>query len=169
MKKILLTAAIFICCLSFAVNANAQVSVSVNIGSQPEWGPVGYDHVSYYYMPDIDAYYSIAEHRYIYNQGNNWVHATYLPARYSNYDVYHGYKVVINDRDPWLRDNDYRSRYANYRGRTDQVIIRDSKDEKYRKHWDKKWDKEEKKLDKQEEKERKHEDKEWKKGKKDKN
>jgi hypothetical protein len=165
MKKLILTAAIA-GCLSFTTNFSvAQVRLNINIGSQPEWGPIGYDYVNYYYMPDINAYYSIPEHRYIYYQDNTWVHSPYLPTRYSNYDVYHGYKVVINDRDPWLRDNDYRARYANYRGRTGQVIIRDSKDEKYRKHWDKQMDKDEKKMRKQDEKERKHEDKAWKKDK----
>lgn len=40
-------------------NAKAQVSLNINIGSQPVWGPTGYDHVDYYYFPDIDAYYYV--------------------------------------------------------------------------------------------------------------
>ena len=35
-----------------------------------------------------------------------------LPARYGRYDLYHSYKVVVNDRDPWLRNSYYRSHYA---------------------------------------------------------
>jgi hypothetical protein len=54
MKKIIITTAIFISLLSVKA-ANAQVSLNINIGSQPEWGPVGYDHADYYYMPDIDT------------------------------------------------------------------------------------------------------------------
>ena len=69
-----------------------------------------------------------------YYQNNNWVRTTYLPARYSNYDLYNGYKVVLNERDPWLRNNVYRVRYAKYKGRHDQVVIRDSHDAKYQKH-----------------------------------
>lgn len=56
MKKLILSAALLLSC--FAVKtASAQVSVSlgVNIGSQPAWGPVGYDYANYYYMPDIDT------------------------------------------------------------------------------------------------------------------
>ena len=37
----------------FSNFASAQVSVNVsfNVDAQPEWGPAGYDHVNYYYMP----------------------------------------------------------------------------------------------------------------------
>ncbi len=135
MKKLILATAILLSCLAIT-SAKAQIRVNVNIGSQPEWGPVGYNYANYYYMPDIDTYYSIPTHQYIYYQNNDWIRTSYLPSRYRNYDLYHGYKVVINDRDPWLRDNEYRERYANYRGRRDQIIIRDSPDERYRNHWD---------------------------------
>jgi hypothetical protein len=136
MKKLIFTAAILVCCLSIKVaDAQLRVNIGVNIGSQPAWGPVGYSHADYYYMPDIDAYYDIPTHQYIYYDNNVWVRRTYLPARYSNYDLYHGYKVVVNERNPWERDDVYRSRYANYRGRHDQVVIRDSRDERYRNHW----------------------------------
>jgi len=136
MKKLIFAAAILVSCFTFK-NAEAQIhfSVGVNIGSQPEWGPVGYDRVAYYYMPDIDGYYDVNAHEYIYLDGGVWVHRTYLPYRYRNYDLYHGYKVVINDRDPWRRNDVYRARYASYRGRRDQVIIRDSHDNRYRNHW----------------------------------
>jgi len=136
MKKLIFTAVILVSCLTFK-NANAQIhfSVGVNIGSQPDWGPVGYDHAAYYYIPDVDGYYDVSAHQYIYLENNVWVHRAYLPARYHNYDLYHGYKVVINDRNPWLRNSAYRTRYAGFRGRHDQNIIRDSHDARYRNHW----------------------------------
>nr|WP_294945427.1 hypothetical protein [uncultured Mucilaginibacter sp.] len=134
MKKIVLTTAIFFSALSFQA-AKAQISFSINIGSQPEWGPVGYDHADYYYMPDIDAYYDVPAHQYVYLENNSWVRRASLPARYSNYNVYNGYKVVVNDRTPWMRNSIYRAKYANYRGRTSQAIIRDSREAKYRNHW----------------------------------
>lgn len=136
MKKFLFTAAILISCAFFKpLYAQVHLSVGVNIGSQPEWGPVGYDHADYYYMPDIGVYYDVPAHQYVYYNNNAWVRAAYLPPRYRNYDIYHGYKVVINQPRPWVRDDIYRTRYANYRGRRDQVIIRDSRDERYRDHW----------------------------------
>lgn len=134
MKKLIFSAAILASCLSIKV-ADAQLRINVNIGSQPAWGPVGYSHADYYYMPDIDAYYDVPSHQYIYFENNAWVRRGYLPQRYVNYDVYNGYKVVVNERNPWERDNIYRTRYANYRGRHDQAVIRDSRDERYRNHW----------------------------------
>lgn len=136
MKKLVFAAAILFSGV-FIQKADAQVSVSLglNIGSQPDWGPVGYDHASYYYMPDIDAYYDVPAHRYVYLENNVWVHRTYLPTRYRGYDRYHGYKVVVNDRNPWERHDFYRTRYEGYRGRHDQAIIRESRDERYRNHW----------------------------------
>ena len=51
MKKILFAAAIIFSCLSVKqVSAQVHFSLGVNIASQPEWGPVGYDHADYYYM-----------------------------------------------------------------------------------------------------------------------
>jgi hypothetical protein len=118
MKKILFAAIILMGCLSFR-SANAQVGfrLNINIGNQPEWGPTGYDHVDYYYMPDVDAYYDVPTHQYVYYENNAWVHRTYLPAQYRNYDVYNGYKVVVNRPNPWLKNAYYRNTYAKYKGR----------------------------------------------------
>ena len=136
MKKIIFTAALLVSCLSFKLaDAQVHVSLGLNIGAQPEWGPVGYDHVDYYYIPDVDAYYDVPAHQYVYYRNNVWVHGAYLPGRYRNYDVYHGYKVVVNQPNPWMHHADVRARYANFRGRRDQVIIRDSHEDKYRNHW----------------------------------
>ena len=162
MKKLIYALAILLFSSGVSeINAQIHVNVGVNIGSQPAWGPVGYDHADYYYLPDIDAYYAVPTHQYIYYRNNNWIHTVYLPDRYRNYDLYHGYKVVINERDPWLRDDVYRTRFAGYRGKHDQLIIRDSRDEKYRDHWDngkhKGWYKQEDKGFKQEDKQMKHE------------
>lgn len=136
MKKLILSAAILLGCFTVKT-ATAQVSVSlgVNIGSQPAWGPVGYDYANYYYMPDIDTYYDVPTHQYVYFENNVWVHRGYLPVRYRHYNLYNGYKVVINDRNPWLRHDVYRARYVGYRGRHDQVIIRNSHDARYAHYW----------------------------------
>jgi hypothetical protein len=115
-------------------DAQLRISLGFNIGSQPDWGPVGYDHASYYYMPDVDAYYDVPNHQYVYFESNRWVHANVLPGRY-NFDPYNSYKVVVNERNPWERANVYRTKYASYRGRRNQTIIRDSRETKYRNHW----------------------------------
>lgn len=113
-------------------SANAQVHISVNIGSQPVWGPVGYDYVDYYYLPDIDVFYNVPRRVYYYEDGGRWIYSRYLPVRYRSYDLYSGYKVVINnDPRPYRNIATYRTRYAPYRGRRDQVIIRNSNDSRY--------------------------------------
>jgi len=82
----------------FASNSmNAQVSINVNLGMQPSWGPVGYTSVNYYYLPDIQAYYDIRASQFIYINGGTWIRNSHLPRQYRNYDLNHGYKVVLND------------------------------------------------------------------------
>ncbi|HEY0176737.1 MAG TPA: hypothetical protein VGC08_10185 [Pedobacter sp.] len=116
MKKLLLIAALGIASLVTAP-AKAQVRLSVNLGIQPAWGLRGYDHVDYYYLPDVDSYYDVPTREYVYFEGGSWVHRRYLPARYRNYDLYGGRKVVINSSNPWLRHDVYHTRYVtNYRG-----------------------------------------------------
>jgi hypothetical protein len=113
------------------IGLNASAQVSVNIGSQPLWGPVGYNHVDYYYLPDVGAYYSVPKRQFVYLDGPTWVFSNALPTRYSSYDLYHGYKVVLNEPTPYLHDARYHSKYAHYRGNKGQPFIRDSKEEKY--------------------------------------
>ena len=125
MKKILLSAALILSCL-FAKTANAQVQVNLNIGAQPDWGPVGYERADYYYIPDMDSYYDVPARQYVYYNNNGWIHSTNLPPAYSNYNIYNGYKVVVNKPKPWTNHNFYKTKYVGYKGRK-QVIIRDKK------------------------------------------
>jgi len=80
--------------LLFAGVAKAQVTVTV---SPPPWGPAGYTNVRYYYLPDVEAYYDIQTSVFVYNNAGVWVRRAYLPAQYSGYDLYGGYKVVMTD------------------------------------------------------------------------
>lgn len=109
----------------------AQVSVNINIGSQPIWGPTGYDYVNYYYLPDLDIYYNVPQQQWIYFDGGRWITTTVLPAQYNRYDLYRLHKVVINDNQPYLRNAVYKKQYASFRGRHDQQPIRDSRDTRY--------------------------------------
>ena len=123
MKKILLSAALVLSCL-FAKTADAQVQVNLNIGAQPDWGPVGYERADYYYIPDIDAYYDVPARQYVYYNNSSWIHSASLPPAYSNYNIYNGYKVVVNRPNPWTNHNFYKTKYVGYKGRK-QVILRD--------------------------------------------
>ncbi|HQS04855.1 MAG TPA: hypothetical protein PLT16_04385, partial [Daejeonella sp.] len=74
----------------------AQVRVNINLGAQPEWGPTGYNHVDYYYLPDIETYYYVPKRQFIYLENGRWLFMSALPSRYRGYDLNNGYKVVIN-------------------------------------------------------------------------
>ena len=56
MKKIILIVTILLGGFLFqTASAQIRVRLNLNIATQPVWGPVGYDHAEYYYMPDIDV------------------------------------------------------------------------------------------------------------------
>src|SRR5674476_1636167 len=72
--------------LSMAIPTQAQISVHPNLGTPPQWGPVGYSQARYYYLPDVEAYYDVQSSMFIYMSGGAWVHRAYLPERYRDYD-----------------------------------------------------------------------------------
>ena len=111
--------------LVFTASTQAQLSVRVHIGTPPAWGPAGYSSVRYYYLPDVEAYYDVQNSMFIYMSGNTWVHRTYLPARYKNYDLYGGYKVVMNyhGNAPYSNFRVDRTKYARgYHGKAQRNI-----------------------------------------------
>jgi hypothetical protein len=111
--------------LAFVNTSKAQVSVNINIGVQPEWGPVGYDYVEYYYLPDIEAYYYVPQRQFVYLSGNRWIFSASLPSRYAHYNLYSGYKVVLRTPHAYKHFKDHRTRYVrykNYHGK--QTIIK---------------------------------------------
>ncbi|TKC05972.1 hypothetical protein [Pedobacter frigoris] len=110
MKRLILLAMLGLA-FSVAPPAKAQVNVSINIGSQPQWGPRGYDYVDYYYMPEIESYYSVPTRQFIYYSGNRWIHSRSLPSRYRSYDLYSGRKYVINAPHPYRNHNVYKVKY----------------------------------------------------------
>lgn len=126
MKRFLVIMSVFAAVL-FVGRAQAQISVNINIGSQPEWGPSGYNHVDYYYLPDINAYYDVATAQYIYLLNNRWRFAKKLPGRYKKYDVYNAYKVVVNREKPYQNNKQDIQKYAQYKGHTGQPMLRDNK------------------------------------------
>ena len=131
MKKTILITALILSGFAFNnIISQVNVSLRVNIGSQPAWGPSGYDYVDYYYMPDIHTFYYVPRHQYIYQERGRWVFRSTLPSRF-HYDVYSGYKVVINEPTPYRDAESYRRKYSSYRGHHDQEIIRNSHDSKY--------------------------------------
>ena len=104
----------------------AQLSINIHLGTPPQWGPQGYSEARYYYLPDVEAYYDVRTSQFIYIVGRTWVHRTYLPTRYKNYDLYNGYKVVMTDyhgNTPHQFHKIYKVKYAKgYRGHEQKNI-----------------------------------------------
>lgn len=117
-------------------STQAQVSVNVNIGtppppvvvtpkvviaSPPVWGPVGYDNVEYYYLPDIQIYYDIRLAQYIYFGNGKWIRSRNLPSHCRNYNLYNGYKVALTDyhgHSPYNHFNNHKVKYyKGYKGK----------------------------------------------------
>jgi hypothetical protein len=77
-------------------SVSAQVSVNVNIGSL-QHGVLQdmqkQNIITYQMFKRITT----LEHRNLFILNGNWVRSRYLPRQYRNYDLYSGYKVVIND------------------------------------------------------------------------
>lgn len=109
-----------------ATQSQAQVAVNVNIGTPPAWGPVGYSNVDYYYLPDVEAYYDIRASQFIYYGNGKWNRNRYLPGSYRNYDLYNGYKVVLNDyhgRSPYTYFKNHKVKYyKGYKGKPQKTI-----------------------------------------------
>lgn len=112
--------------LLFASNAmQSQVSVNVNIGTQPSWGPVGYSSVNYYYIPDVQAYYDVRATQFIFLSGGTWIRSRQLPYQYRNYDLNRGYKVVLNDYHgtrPYSQFKYHKHKYYKGYGKPQQTI-----------------------------------------------
>ena len=116
--------ALFFGIFGFTAKSQAQISVNVNIGAQPLWGPTGYDYAQYYYMPEMDVYYDVSNRNYVYMQGNRWIVRASLPSRYRNYDLYRTYKVVLNHRSPWHNHRKVRNQYGRYAHNHNQGVRR---------------------------------------------
>jgi hypothetical protein len=130
MVKCIYLLAIFFSFSAFSP-ARAQVSVSVNISSQTLWGPVGYDYVEYYYLPEADAFYYVPTGQFIYWSGGQYLFVYSLPAIY-HIDFYSTYIVVVNEPKPYLQHEIYVGKYGQYKNSgSNYAHIRDSKDEKY--------------------------------------
>jgi len=110
-KKLLLGLA-----LVTGVWAQAQVSVSVNIGSPPAWAPAPVE-ARYYYLPDIATYYDINTAQYVYMSNHHWVRTSALPVAYRSYDLYHAPRVVVSNyrgNAPYVYHTTYVKRYPSH-------------------------------------------------------
>jgi hypothetical protein len=106
------------------VAQSAQAQVGVSVGMQigplvinvhkPTAPAVVYD--DFYYLPDVEAYYSVPEQCYYYMDGNRWVNAAYLPGRYRNYDWRNARRYEVRTQRPYANHDYYRNKFGGNRG-----------------------------------------------------
>jgi hypothetical protein len=129
MKKIVLISAIVMSGLYYnTANAQIRLRLGFHFGARPVYAPArvvveqqtpveyteptNYDgDEDYYYLPDVDAYYSVTEQCYYYNDGGQWVSAAYLPGEYRNYDWRNERRFEVRAPRPFMHNNYYRAQY----------------------------------------------------------
>lgn len=118
MKKITLLSALAISSL-FYNTAKAQIHLGLHIvtpnvrivAQTPVYTEQAAYADDYYYLPEVDAYYSVAEQCYYYNNGGSWISAAYLPGEYRNYDWRSARRIEVREHRPYMNADFYRSRY----------------------------------------------------------
>jgi hypothetical protein len=126
----------FLLCASIGVSVavssiNCAGAYEVNISSQPNWEPTGYNYADFYSIADIDCYYSVSEHEYIYREVSGCTDGATLTSSYGSYNPYNSYKAVVNEKTPYQNHDVHQAKYAAYKGEEDQPVIRDSQDPEY--------------------------------------
>jgi hypothetical protein len=123
MKKLIILSAIAMSGLIYST-ADAQIGIHLGFRFAPrkeayvpapvvvEQAPV-YDNNDddYYYLPDVDAYYSVSEQCYCYFDGDSWISAEYLPGAYRDYDWRSARRFEIREHAPYMHNDVYRSKY----------------------------------------------------------
>ena len=130
MKKIYLLSAVVLAGL-FANKAQAQISIHIglNIPARHVYVPAPQPEViynddfddsdDYYYLPEVEAYYSIPLQCYFYNDGGRWIRAQYLPGAYRNYDWRTARRFEVRGRRPYMNHDVYRGRWGGNPNRGD--------------------------------------------------
>ena len=99
--------------LSIFSEADAQISVNLDLGKPPVWGPT-VTNQEYYFLPDIGSYYDIRESQFIYLNNGVWTRANTLPGKYRTYDLNSGNIVVLKDykgRSPYINFKNHKVKY----------------------------------------------------------
>ena len=86
------------------------------VAPPPSWAPAYAGQVHYYYLPDIEVYYDVWNHEYVYLDNGMWMFSPDLPPMYAGYDLYNGHVVVLDQRvyEPWRHHHLYLEHYPRY-------------------------------------------------------
>ena len=61
------------------------------------------------------------------NPAGKWVFSNGLPHAHRGYNLYTGYKVVLNQPNAYMYYNDHKVKYAHFKGNRSQVVLKNSK------------------------------------------
>lgn len=95
----------------------SMTSVSAQVRyDNPRWAPPYYEGVRYYYIPDIEIYFDLSRHEFIYLQDGRWFSSPYLPQFYAGFDLDNCFSIAlsINVFKPWMHHQYYISHYPRY-------------------------------------------------------
>jgi hypothetical protein len=126
MKKLAIILAVGAAGLLNVKPANAQIRLGLNlhfgnVGAHVVVAPpvqdVNYSNYDndddFYYLPDVEAYYDVAQQCYYYNDGDQWMHAAYLPGR-RDYDWRNARRFEVRARRPYMNHDQYRTRFGGF-------------------------------------------------------
>lgn len=82
----------------------------------PGWAPPYYSGARYYYFPDIETYYDLSDHSFVYLDNGQWLYAPTLPPVYSGFDLFTGFVITLNINvfEPWKHHHYYVAHYPRY-------------------------------------------------------
>lgn len=86
------------------------------IYDNPDWAPPYYEGVQYYYLPDIEAYFDLSLHQFIYLDNGYWRYSQVIPPMYAGFNLSDCYSVALNIGvyQPWMHHQYYISHYPRY-------------------------------------------------------
>ena len=82
----------------------------------PAWAPPYVQGVRYYYLPDIEAYYDLSAHEFVYLDNGQWSYSPGIPTIYGSFDLNDCFTVALdyNTYQPWMHHHYYVSHYPRY-------------------------------------------------------
>jgi hypothetical protein len=103
---------------SGTLNLYPQEPAEHTVITPPAWAPPynNVNEVRYYYFPDIECYYDVWTHEFIYLEDGSWMFGSTLPPSYSWFDLNTAYIVFLNSNvyEPWRHFHYYVSHYPRY-------------------------------------------------------
>ena len=121
MKRLKEWSAVSVLLISITIFNGCNTYRQGTYGSQtsyenPQWGPSYYNGTRYYYLPDIESYYDMYTHEFVFLNQAQWIYSPYLPSMYSNFDLNNSFIVVVNSNiyQPWMHHQYYVSHFPRY-------------------------------------------------------